>query len=204
MGARCPILKSSYYIDLSAVDFIYGYLIFKLQWSHNGRDGVSNHRHIDCLFNRLFRRRSNKTSKLRATGICEGNSPVTGEFPSQMVSNAENMFPFDDVILTRVAETWLYDRAVGKWSQQLLRKDMPHCIRTYFTAQLIYVGKAKGCLMILTCAWWRHQMETFSALLATYRGNSPVIGEFPEPRPVTRIFDVVFDLRLNEWLSKQS
>ena len=34
--------------------------------------------------------RSKKTSKLRVTGLCEGNSPVTGEFPAQMVSNAEN------------------------------------------------------------------------------------------------------------------
>ena len=37
------------------------------------------------------RRRSKKTSKLRVTGLCEGNSPVTGEFPAQMASNAENV-----------------------------------------------------------------------------------------------------------------
>ena len=52
--------------------------------------------------------------------------------------------------------------------------------------------------------WWRHQMETFSALLALSAGNSPVTGEFPAQRPVTRGFDVFFDLRLNERLSKQS
>ena len=45
--------------------------------------------------------------------------------------------------------------------------------------------------------WWRHQMETFSALLAIRAGNSPVPGEFPAQRPVTRSFDVFFDLRLN-------
>ena len=56
----------------------------------------------------------------------------------------------------------------------------------------------------LPCSWWRHQMETFSALLAICAGNSPVTGEFPAQRPVTRSFDVVFDLRLNECLSKQS
>ena len=39
----------------------------------------------------LFRRRSKKTSKLRVTGLCEGNSPVTGEFPTQRASNAENV-----------------------------------------------------------------------------------------------------------------
>ena len=40
---------------------------------------------------RLFRRRSKKTSKLLVTGLCAGNSPVTGEFPPQKASNAENV-----------------------------------------------------------------------------------------------------------------
>ena len=51
--------------------------------------------------------------------------------------------------------------------------------------------------------WWRHQMETFSALQAICAGNSPVTGEFPAQRPVTRSFDVFWDLRLNKRLSKQ-
>ena len=51
--------------------------------------------------------------------------------------------------------------------------------------------------------WWRHQMVTFSALLALCVGNSPVTGEFPAQRPVTRNFEVFFDLRLNKRLSKQ-
>ena len=51
--------------------------------------------------------------------------------------------------------------------------------------------------------WWRHQMETFSALLAICAGNSPVPGEFPTQRPVTRSFDVYFDLPPNKRLSKQ-
>ena len=50
---------------------------------------------------------------------------------------------------------------------------------------------------------WRHQMETFSMLLAICAGNSPVTGQFPAQRPVTRSFDVFFDLRLNKRLSKQ-
>ena len=53
-------------------------------------------------------------------------------------------------------------------------------------------------------SWWCHQMETFSALLDLCAGNSPVTGEFPAQRPVTRSFDVFFDLRQNERLSKQS
>ena len=55
-----------------------------------------------------------------------------------------------------------------------------------------------------TNSWWRHQMETFSALLALYAGNSPVLEEYPAQRPVTRSFDISCDLRLNKRLSKQS
>ena len=51
---------------------------------------------------------------------------------------------------------------------------------------------------------WRHQMETFSALLTLCAGNSPVSGEYPVQSPVTRGFDVFFDLHLNKRLSKQS
>ena len=66
-------------------------LYIALQWRHNGRDGVSNHQPHDCFLNRLFRHRSKKTSKLRVTGLCAGNSPEAGEFPAQMASNAENV-----------------------------------------------------------------------------------------------------------------
>ena len=45
----------------------------------------------DCLLGRLFRRRLKKTSKLRVTGHCAGNSQVTCEFPAQRASNAENV-----------------------------------------------------------------------------------------------------------------
>ena len=63
-----------------------------LQCHHNGHNGVSNQRHLDCLLNRLLRRKSKKASKLYVTGIC-----VRG-FHSQRASNAE-IFPFDDVIM---------------------------------------------------------------------------------------------------------
>ena len=61
-----------------------------LQWRHNGSDGVSNHLPPHCLLDRLFRRRSKKTSKLRVIGLCLGNSTLTGEFPAQMADDAEN------------------------------------------------------------------------------------------------------------------
>ena len=70
---------------------------YSLQWRHNDHNSVSNHQPPGCLLNRLFRRRSKKTSKLRVTGLCVGNSPGTGtgtgtgEFPAQRASNAENV-----------------------------------------------------------------------------------------------------------------
>ena len=56
-----------------------------LKWRPNGHDGVSNHQPHDCLLNRLSRRRSKKTSKLRVTGLC------AGIHPAQRASNAENV-----------------------------------------------------------------------------------------------------------------
>ena len=53
-------------------------------------------------------------------------------------------------------------------------------------------------------SWWRHQKKPYSALLAICAGNTPVPGEFPAQRPVTRSFDVFFDLRLNKRLRRQS
>ena len=65
--------------------------LVSLQWRHDERHGVSYHRRPYCLLNCLFRRRSKKTPKLRVTGFCEGNSPVTGEFPAQRASNVGNV-----------------------------------------------------------------------------------------------------------------
>ena len=65
----------------------------------------------------------------------------------------------------------------------------------------VCVAQYEPCDVIVT-AWWRHQKETFSALLAICAGNSPVPGEFPAQRPVTRSFDDFFDLRPNKRLSK--
>ena len=75
-----------------------GSIYIALQWRYNERDRVSNHQPHDCLLNRLFKRRSKKTSKLRTTSLCAGNSPITGEFPAQRAVTRK-MFPFDDVIM---------------------------------------------------------------------------------------------------------
>ena len=57
---------------------------------YSERGGIWNHRHLECLPNRLFRHTRKKTSKLHATGFCEGNPLVTHGFSSQRASNMEN------------------------------------------------------------------------------------------------------------------
>ena len=71
---------------------------YPLRWRHNDHAGVSNHQPHVCLLNRLFRRRSKKTSKLRVTGFCAGNSPGPVNSPHKGPVT-RNMFPFDDVIM---------------------------------------------------------------------------------------------------------
>ena len=78
-------------IVTSSTQFAWSAVKNRLLWRRNDRDDVSNHQLHDCLLNRLSRRKSKKTSKIRATGLCVGNSPVTGEFSALRASNAENV-----------------------------------------------------------------------------------------------------------------
>ena len=70
-----------------------GLFVISLHWRHNDHDGVSNHQPHGCLLNRLFRRRSKKTSKLRVTGLCVGNSPGPVNSPHKGPVTRK-MFPF--------------------------------------------------------------------------------------------------------------
>ena len=71
--------------------FIYNFHYYlSFRWRHNVHYGVSNHQPHHCLLNHLFRCRSKKTSKLHVTGLRVWNSPVSGEFPTQMANYAEN------------------------------------------------------------------------------------------------------------------
>ena len=79
---------------------------------------------------------------------------------------------------------------------------MPYCYHWSFVKEIHRYGSYKASDAHLS--WWRHQMETFSALLALCAGNSPAAGEFPSQRPVTRSFDVSLICALNKRLSKQS
>ena len=113
-----------------------------LQWRHNAQGGVSNNQPYDCLLNRLFRRRSKKPSKLRVTGLCAGNSPVTDEFNAQRASNAGNVSILMTSSCNEISERFsapflislcLYDRLLFLWSQW----------RVFI--------------------WWRHQMEMYES-----------------------------------------
>ena len=70
----------------------------------------------------------------------------------------------------------------------------------------VYVSRFPRTMLAIQyeITWWRHPMKTFSALLVLCAGNSPVTGEFPPQRPVTRSFNVFYDLRPKKRLSKQS
>ena len=69
-----------------------------LQWRHNDHNGIWNHQHHGCLLNRLLGHRSKKTSKLRVTGLCAGNSPGPVNSPHKGPVTRK-MFPFDDIIM---------------------------------------------------------------------------------------------------------
>ena len=97
-------------------------------------DVLSNHQPRDFLLNRLFRRRSKKTPKLRVTGLCAGKSPGTGEFPAQMASNAENvsiwwrhhgtsgyLFGPKCVICAHVTVSLPFNYAIENYHRQLYR-----------------------------------------------------------------------------------
>ena len=91
-----------------------------LQRRHNEHDSVSNHQCLYCLFSCLFRHRSKKISKLRVTGLCVGNSPGTGEFPTQKASNAENVSIWWS---HHASDIW------GHWCQkQVSQAEMNNCI----------------------------------------------------------------------------
>ena len=97
--------------------------------------------------------------------------------------------------------SFLLERWIGLFLQSSRHRDWPKrlVIACAPSMHVLYQNSRS-----LHSTWWRHQMETVSVLLALGAGNSPVTGEFPSQRPVTRSLDVFFDLRLTKRLSKPS
>ena len=102
------------------------------------------------------------------------------------------IFPFDDVIMVTGDKAALFKWMESKQNEKPLTETLMTC-----TQDVVGISNEKG------LPWWRHQMETFSALLVLCVGNSPAAGEFPSQRLLTRSFGVFFDLCLNKRLSKQ-
>ena len=97
-----------------------------------------------------------------------------------------------------------FDGLVSGEKSSIITRECPqHLSRPSTTPGRLLQGCQNNWWHTVLHSWWRHQMETFSALLAICAGNSPVPGEFPTQRPVTRNFIVYFDLRPNKRLSKQ-
>ena len=100
---------------------------------------------------------------------------------------------------------------IDNLSESLMLYDYIYCLASMQLANQQRLYHTVAGSWVMTDDWWlitriwlrRHQMETFSTLLAICAGNSPIPGEFPAQRPVTLGFDVFFDLCLNQQLSKQ-
>ena len=86
-----------------------------LEWRLNERTGISNHRRLDCLLNRLFRRISKKATKLCVTGRCDHRWPVDSPHKGSVT---RKMFPFDDIIM------WCVHKHVC-WDKQQSCKSLP-------------------------------------------------------------------------------
>ena len=142
-----------------------------LQWRHNDHDGVSNHQPHGCLLNSLFWRRSKKTSKLRVTGLCAGNSPGPVNSPHKGPLT-RLMFPFDDVIMQTARQ--MITHIVGKWQRSKVSLfEFQFVNSTISTSVNQYTSKVS------------HTMSCFSMMTSShgniFRVTGHLCGEFPGP-----------------------
>ena len=170
------------------------YLVSTYRWRHNGRDGVSNHQPHDCLLNRLFRHRSKKTSKLRVTGLCAGNSPGTGEFPAQRASDAEN-----------VSIWWRHHENDIFVTSPLVSIIMFACSKRYVSVYMYFVWTLISALYQasrLIISYRRHSMEAHSAFWPFVMGikRSPVRVKWTSNTDLWYFFIVCLNKMLNKQL----
>ena len=145
-----------------------------LQWRRNGHDGVSNHRRLDCLPNRLFRRRS-KTPKLHVTGLCVGNSLVTGEFPAQRASNAKK-FPFDNAIMpvSCLLMTYAHFFILLHWSQCMKRSNDKKTVTFVTSSETVLTSPETEIKKQVLVAALQEVWSTFFRKFPGYRLNMKV------------------------------
>ena len=163
----------------------YHYIMCTLRWRHNGCYSVSNHQPHHCLLNRLFRRRSKKTSKLRVTGLCAKNSPGTGEFSAQMASNAENVSIWwrhhATISLTGMVVMWILsiDNNIWKMLSRWIRN------KIYGPSHWCILGERKSSLLLCNTDDTKADFEHHGSMTATvrvgYRNNKSHNSLVPYP-----------------------
>ena len=151
-----------------------------LEWRYIEHDGVANHQRLYCLLNRLFGHRSKKISKLCVTGLCAGNSPVTGEFPTQRASDAENVSIWwrhhvpagISISLISGASVWMQFSSwlqLGCWSVQHAAKNRisDKCVwsRVQTVYETLHIHQVSGEFPTQRASntenvsiWWRHRV----------------------------------------------
>ena len=141
----------------------------------NGRDGVSNHQSHHCLFNCLFiERRSKETLKLRVTGLCAGNSPVTGEFSAQMANNAED-----------VSIWWRHHaRRITTNPQYGVLSNVLICVTWSILSLWLHMSAVSSqnpatCLFVQQVSHSTAEKQQGSALLVLREGHLPMTDGFP-------------------------
>ena len=145
-----------------------------LQWRHNELDGVSNHRCLHCLLDCWFRRRSKKTSKLRVTGLCARNSPVTDEFHIQKASFAENVS-----IWWRHHVVCVYDGFGKIYLVEMM-------IYRFYLTKYIFPQMATGSLALLSVPNWGDISHEWNIHSVQYITNILSIAFDADSKPMQR------------------
>ena len=156
-------------------------------------DRVHNHKTHTCMHNRRKINQQNShhfADMLKISFLCE-KSCILVEISLKFVLNGSNQ----QKVLVQIMPWW----QTGYISHYMNQNDIVVQFIDAHGSPVWGQGNRN-----VGNTWWRHQMETFLALLALCAGNSPVTGEFHTQNPVTRSFYVFFHLCLNKWLSKQS
>ena len=124
-------------------------------------------------------------------GFIQNRSPVKVSYELSSVTLESYLYSASFIAILCMASLYIWPLYNGTWQDIVFTRY--RCICKHHVAFRYQFGLIK----VSQLSWWRYQMETFSALLALCAGNSPVTGEFPAQRPVTRSFDVFVDLRSN-------
>ena len=153
-----------------------------------------------------------RTRKVERQHICRY---VSQPWRFNTLKSEQNGRYFVDDIFQSILLKGNYHRLIQIWLKYVSEGLIDGAVYTHLSSSvwLVNIGCGHGlltaiCVLIpiswimwrwnrcsnFQVSWWRHQMETFSALLALCAGNSPVSDEFPSQRPVTRSFNVFFDL----------